>query len=393
MNYPIGRRAALQYLMLGAGSFATAQFTASCQQNAANSADAAHVGDRPSQPMIKSQPPQWFMPDEAEPHACTWMAFGASRRIWGADLVEAVQDNLALIARTIAQYEPVTMLVRESERTIAQKKCGPDVDLVVAPLDDLWMRDMGPVFVQNDQGELGAITFNFNGWGNKQRHRNDAQVADFVTRQTAAQRIQAPIVVEGGGIEVDGNGTALMTESCILNPNRNPGLTKADCEAILKPLLGLRKIIWLPGIRDRDITDGHIDFYARFTQPGVVVAADDRNPNSFDHRVTQTHLEILENETDADGNPLEIITLETPRRVRPDFKNPEFAAGYINFYVINGAVLLPEFGDPTRDRAAQATLRNLFPGRTVIPLNVDAIAAGGGGIHCTTQQQGDFRSY
>ena len=390
MNSPIGRRTTLQYLMLGAGAFATAQWTASCQPNAANSADVvnpANVGDRPAPPLPKSHPSQWFLPDEAAPHTRTWMAFGASRQVWGADLVEAVQDNLALIARTIAQYESVTMVVRPSERAIAQQKCGPDVDLVVAPLDDLWMRDMGPVFVQNDQGALGAINFNFNGWGNKQRHRNDAKIADFVTRQTAAHPIQAPIVMEGGGIEVDGNGTALMTESCILNPNRNPGLTKADCEAILKPLLGLRKIIWLPGIRDRDITDGHIDFYARFTQPGVVVAADDPNPNSFDHRVTQTHLEILENETDADGNPLEIITLETPQRVRPDFNNPEFAAGYINFYVINGAVLLPEFGDQARDRQAQATLRNLFPERTIIPLNIDAIAAGGGGIHCTTQQE------
>ena len=135
------------------------------------------------------------------------------------------------------------------------------------------------------------------------------------------------------------------------------------------------------------ITDGHVDFYARFARPGVVIAANDRDPDSFDHAVTQAHLEILKSEADADGNPLEILTLETPSTVRPEFDNPDFAAGYINFYVINSAVLLPEFGDRPRDLAAQDTLRNLFPGRTIIPLNIDAIAAGGGGIHCTTQQE------
>lgn len=193
--------------------------------------------------------PTWLMPDESDPHARTWMAFGASREIWGERLLSGVQDNLATIAKAIAQYEPVSMLVRQEDYEIAARKCGSSVELVVAPLDDLWMRDTGPVFVKNAQGKLGGINFNFNGWGNKQAHRNDAKVAAAVLQQSGIEAIKTEIVLEGGGIEVDGQGTAIMTESCVLNENRNPGMQKAACESILKPLLGLRKIIWLPGIR------------------------------------------------------------------------------------------------------------------------------------------------
>jgi agmatine deiminase len=209
------------------------------------------------------------MPDETDRHLCTWMAFSASADIWGREYVSGVQDNLATIARTIAQYEPVKMLVRPEEYDIALAKCGSDVELIVSSFDDLWMRDTGPVFVVNDEGEKAAIDFNFNGWGNKQYHDRDVEVAAFVAQEAGVQLINTDIVCEGGGIEVDGMGTAIITESCIINNNRNPGWTKADCEAELKALLGLRKIIWLPGISGYDITDGHTDFYARFASPGL----------------------------------------------------------------------------------------------------------------------------
>ncbi|MEM9136664.1 MAG: agmatine deiminase family protein [Cyanobacteria bacterium P01_F01_bin.42] len=337
--------------------------------------------------VAESSAPLWFMPDEAEPHEQTWMAFGASAEVWGQRLLPSVQDNLATIAQAIAQYEPVSMLVREAEYDLAAQKCGPSINLVVAPLDDLWMRDAGPVFVKDRSGRLGGIDFNFNGWGQKQRHERDAKVAAFTTRQAGAQDITTELVLEGGGIEVDGKGTAIITESCVLNKNRNPGLTKSDCEAMLKPLLGLRKIIWLPGIRGRDITDGHTDFYARFAQHGVVIAGYDPDPSSFDYAVTKRHLEILRSATDADGRKLEVAVIESPSRVRPEFENAEFAAGYINFYVVNGAIIAPEFGDPIADNKARLLLEDLFPARDVVQLNIDAIAAGGGGIHCTTQQQ------
>ncbi|NJL52056.1 MAG: agmatine deiminase family protein [Hydrococcus sp. SU_1_0] len=195
---------------------------------------------------------QWFMPDEADPHERTWMAFGASRKIWGEQLLTEVQANLGTIAKAIAQYEPVSMLVREQDYDLATEKCGSSVNLVIAPLDDLWMRDTGPVFVKDNLGRLGGIDFNFNGWGQKQDHRHDAKVAKFVTQQSSVAIVNTELILEGGGIEVDGKGTAIITESCVLNENRNPSMTKSDCEAILQPLLGLRKIIWLPGIRGQD---------------------------------------------------------------------------------------------------------------------------------------------
>jgi agmatine deiminase len=335
----------------------------------------------------RTQGTTWLMPDESEPHDRTWMAFGASRKIWGQKLLPEVQNNLATIAKAIAHYEPVSMLVRQEDYEIAAQRCGSSVNLVVSTLDDLWIRDTGPVFVKDDLGNLGGIDFNFNGWGKKQDHGKDAKVSKFVIQQSGVQSINTQLVLEGGGIEVDGKGTAIITESCVLNKNRNPGVTKAECEAQLKTLLGLRKIIWLPGIRGRDITDGHTDFYARFAHPGTVIAGYDPDPASFDHAVTQKHLKILHSETDADGRKLEVAVIESPTSIRRKFESDDFAAGYINFYVVNGAVIAPEFGDAIADKKAKSTLQDLFPDRDIIQLNIDAIAAGGGGIHCTTQQQ------
>jgi len=186
---------------------------------------------------------------------------------------------------------------------------------------------------------------------------------------------------------VDGEGTAIITESCVLNRNRNPGLSKAVCEDELSRVLGLEKIIWLPGIAGKDITDGHTDFYARFAGAGVVVAGQDKDPDSFDHAVTHRHLEILRGATDAKSRRLKVVTLPGPQRVREEYENHDFAAGYINFYLCNGAVIAPEFGDRAADKNTNRILSDLFPDREIIQLNIDGVAAGGGGIHCTTQQQ------
>ncbi len=329
----------------------------------------------------------WHMPDEGERHSATWMAFGPGEAVWGATLQRGAQEALGRIARAIVAHEPVNMLVREEDYETASRLCGNKVQLIVQDIDDLWMRDTGPVFVKNASGQLAGVDFNFNGWGNKQEHEADAQAAAFVCAHSNVARLQTKLVLEGGGIEVDGQGTAIITESCVLNANRNPGVSKAACEAELKRLLGLQKIIWLPGIAGRDITDGHTDFYARFTQPGVVVAGLDTDPDSYDHAVTRRHLDILRNATDARGRKLKVMVLNAPTDIRPRYRNDEFAAGYINFYVCNGAVIAPQFGDSRADRNCQAILREQFPGRDIIMLDIDAIAGGGGGIHCTTQQQ------
>ncbi|WP_239042919.1 agmatine deiminase family protein [Citrobacter freundii] len=329
----------------------------------------------------------WQMPDEGAPHAATWMAFGASAEIWEPHLLPVVQENLALVAKTIAAFEPVNMLVREEDSELAARLCGPSVNLLVHPIDDLWIRDTGPVFVISASGALGCVGFNFNGWGNKQEHERDADVAEFVTDYVHAEFIRSALILEGGGIEVDGEGTAIITESCVLNSNRNPGVSKAECEEELKRLLGLEKIIWLPGIAGKDITDGHTDFYARFTHPGTVVTGLEQDPSSFDYAITRRHLDILRAATDAKGRRLKVVTLEGPSTIRQTYASDDFAAGYINFYLCNDAVIAPQFGDKRTDHNTHAILQEQFIDREIIQLNIDGIAAGGGGIHCATQQQ------
>ncbi|ESA34094.1 agmatine deiminase [Leptolyngbya sp. Heron Island J] len=330
---------------------------------------------------------QWYMPDEAARHLLTWMAFGASERIWGRRLLPEVRRNLVTLAQTIAQYEPVSMLVRADEYDLAKELLGASVELIVSPLDDLWIRDTGPLFVLSKQGQKAGIDFNFNGWGQKQVYQQDAAVAAFVSRQAGAEVINTDLVLEGGCIELDGDSTAIITESCVLNDNRNPGVAKAQFEDQLMPLLGLEKIIWLPGIKGQDITDGHTDFYARFAKPGVVLAAYEPDPSFFDHEVTKQHLEILAEATDAQGRSLEVIVLEAPTTVRDAYETPEFAAGYVGFYVCNRAVIMQEFGDNRADQAARQSLQRAFPEREIVAINLDAIAAGGGSIHCATQQE------
>lgn len=329
----------------------------------------------------------WRMPDEAEPHARTWMAFGAQLDIWGRKLLPVVQQNLADIALAIARFEPVSMLVRPGDMATATRLMGTQVELEEQAVDDFWMRDTGPVFVTHADGHKAAVDFNFNGWGRKQKHAQDALVASFIARRSGTPQMTTPLVLEGGGIEVDGHGTAIITESCVLNENRNPGVSKAACEKELMRLLGLRKILWLPGIRGKDITDGHTDFYARFAAPGVVVAGYDADPDSYDHAVTKQHLAMLREMTDARGQKLEVVVLEGPGTVRERHAGKDFAAGYINFYVCNGAVIAPHFGDRKADAKARDILKDLFPKREVVQLDIDGVAAGGGGIHCTTQQE------
>ncbi|MBP6299874.1 MAG: agmatine deiminase family protein [Arenimonas sp.] len=327
------------------------------------------------------------MPDESEPHIRTWMAFGASKKIWGSKLLSEVQRNLASIANTIVEFEPVNMLVREADLAIAKKLVNSKVKLIVFPLDDIWARDTGSVFVFDDMGRKAAIDFNFNGWGNKQAHAQDTQVAQFMAEAAGVPRVSPRLVLEGGALEVDGQGTGLMTESCILNDNRNPGLSKASVEATLKPLLGLDKIIWLPGVKGKDITDAHIDFYARFVRPGVVVAGYEPDNSFDDHEITKTNIALLKNANDAQGRKLVVHVLTGPASIRDKYASDDFAAGYLNYYLCNGAVIATEFGDKKADDEAKRILEKLYPDRKVIQLNIDGIAAGGGGIHCVTQQE------
>lgn len=335
--------------------------------------------------VLRSQ--SWYMPSETAPHARTWMAFGASRYIWGNFLLPEVQRNIALIANTIIDFEPVTMLVRPEESLLARSLLDERVELMLCPLDDLWIRDSGPVFLLSEDQRLGAIDFNFNAWGNKQPHQFDRLVAGKVARKTDAQLQNTRLVLEGGGIEVDGAGTAIITESCVLNYNRNPGMTRTEFEALFMPLTGTGKVIWLPGARDQDITDGHTDFYARFIESGKVALHYNSDVLTKDHDLTLEHMRIINEATDVLGRPLSGFGMTAPTTWRETYSSEDYSTGYCGFYVCNGAVIAQEFGDPDADAVAKAQLEKAFPNRLVIQLNLDAIASGGGTVHCATLQQ------
>ncbi|MFM5214956.1 agmatine deiminase family protein [Aeromonas hydrophila] len=333
--------------------------------------------------------PRFYMPEESTFQTRVWVAFAASEAIWGSDY-PAVQATIGRLVQAMVPYTQVNVLCREAEQALARQLCGEqNTRFIVAELDDIWLRDTGGVFVQNGEGELGLVDFNFNGWGDKQEHEQDAGVAELVSKQADARYLQSKLTGEGGGIEVDGNGTAILTESCWLNSNRNPGVSKAQLEAELKANLGLRKIIWLPGIKGKDITDAHVDFYARFVRPGVVVVNLDNDPESHDYEVTRQHMAILKQATDADGNKLELHVLPPPLDGRDNrfSRSRDFAAGYINYLPLNGAVIAPEFGDKAADSYCHELLTRLYPSRDIVQINIDPVAAGGGGIHCITLHQ------
>ena len=336
---------------------------------------------------------KWFMPEESELHKRTWMSFIASYDIWEERQAKEVQRNLALIAKTIAKYEPVSVLVRKQDYKLAlQLLEGLDshnypIELIEFKMNDLWMRDTGPTFVVNDKGQKRAVNFNFNGWGEKQDYEDDAKIADFVAKTAEVESIQSTLILEGGCFEVNGQGTAIMTESCILNDNRNPSKSKIEVENELKILLGLEKIIWLKGIKGKDIADGHTDFYARFAKPDVVIVSRDTDKSSYDYKITRENIDILKASTDAKGNPFKIIVLDTPWDINTKYGTKGFAAGYVGYYVCNGAIIIQKFGDKSIDNVAKQKLSTVFPKYHIEQIAIDGIASGGGSIHCATQQE------
>lgn len=329
----------------------------------------------------------WRVPGEHVRHRRTWMAWPSSWAIWG-NWLPGIQQDIALIARTIARYEPVVMLARDADAARkARRLCGRNVRVIESiAVDDCWMRDTGPVFRKAKRGSLGALGLGFNGWGDKQPHANDALVARQVAARAGARFERSGVVGEGGGVECDGDGTLMATESCWVNDNRNPGKTKAQIERELLAEYGAKKMLWVPGLRGKDITDDHIDATSRFIKPGVVmVQVPPRSRDDVWAEDARQQRRILSRSTDARGRRLAIIEMAGPREVRPAARS--FLDSYVNFALANGAVIAAQFGDEDRDRACRKTLRQAFQGREVVQLNVDRLHLGGGGIHCVTQQQ------
>ncbi|WP_026870425.1 agmatine deiminase [Inquilinus limosus] len=328
----------------------------------------------------------YVMPAEWESHSRCWMAWPCREEVWGENL-DAARTAYADVARAIADFEPVTMVcnpadVAEASLTLGN---GTAIDVVSMEIDDSWLRDSGPTFLLDRNGHLAGAHWRFNAWGQKyQPYSRDAVVAKRILKHVGARRFRAPFVLEGGAIHVDGEGTVLTTEQCLLNQNRNPDVTKAQVEQNLRDWLGVSTVIWLPEGLEDDETDGHIDEIACFVRPGVVLAlsTDDKSDGNFD--VLQTNLDILRSAKDAKGRPLQVI--EVPQPARQEHKGKRLSLSYINFYIANGGVVMPAF-DVAEDERAFRIIRDAFPNRRVVQVHARDIFLGGGGIHCITQQQ------
>ncbi len=341
----------------------------------------ADAGNGMTNPNIRYE-----MPLESDPHERTLMQWPVNRNIYDRRSLARVQRAIARIANRIAEYEPVAMLVAATDAAHARTLLSGDIELWDIPTDDLWCRDSGPTFVHDPAGKLAIAHIRFNGWGNKQPHAKDAQIAARVAARLVLPLIDTGLVGEQGGVEHDGAGTLLAHASCWANVNRNR-MSRDEIGRKLLRALGGKKMIWAPGIAGKDITDYHIDALARFVGPGKLLiqlgdTIDPEDPWSVSGHET---LDILRQSTDASGRKLEIVRLPDPVDIRS--AEPDFVASYVNYYVCNDAVIAAQFGDQTADGHAREMLQSLYPGRTVEMLEIDAIGESGGGIHCATQQQ------
>ncbi|AJC55795.1 agmatine deiminase family protein [Streptomyces sp. 769] len=333
------------------------------------------------------------MPPEWAPHERTWMAWPGPNFTFGAEGDETLAEARrawAAVARAVRQYEPVTVVAGPGQLDGARALLGEDVELVERPLDDAWMRDIGPTFLTNDQGELAAVDWVFNGWGAQEwaAWDRDAKMAEQVAGLAGARRYATSLVNEGGGIHVDGEGTVLLTDTVQLDPGRNPGRTKEEVEAEIHAHLGTTKAIWLPRGLYADYgqfgTRGHVDIVAAFARPGVVMVHTQPDPDHPDRAICNEIVKVLRASTDARGRRLEVVEIPAPTVIEADGELVDYS--YINHLQCNDGIVLCAFDDP-RDEEAAAIFRRLFPGRTVTLVDARTIFAAGGGIHCITQQQ------
>jgi agmatine deiminase len=327
------------------------------------------------------------LPAEYAKHQLTWMAHGANERLWPKAFLPDVRKNLVLIAQTIAKYEPVSLLVRPRERDSSKELYAGAVTYLERPIDSVWLRDSFPTLLINPAGGLRAINFHFIGWEDIEQYKRDAKLAQFMAKHQQLELLDADIKLDASALEVDGAGTAILTESSVFYAGRNSQLAKVQIENRLRRLAGIQKVIWLPGDPNGDLARRRTDYYARFIQAGSVLVNHEPNPDYREHAITLQHQTILKAATDAQGQRLKIQVLDKPRTVRSDFVSASFASSYLGFYICNGAVILQEFGDPRTDNAARRVLSAAFPERKIEILNIDALASGGASIHSVTRQQ------
>jgi agmatine deiminase len=327
-------------------------------------------------------------PAEWTPHSAVWTAWPADGDLW-LDNLEPAQKEVAAMIRALASPGPdgrpgdaVKLLVHGPEALLsAERAVGDLCEIVQARYGDIWLRDTGPIFSSGDQCSL----FTFNGWGGKYVLDHDDEVSEFVARGSGAEFIRHDKVLEGGALDWDGEGTVLTTRECLLNPNRNPGMTEAKAEEFLRETLGMRRIVWIERGLLNDHTDGHIDNIARFVAPGVVVCQSPASPDDPNAERLDEIAAGLKGQRDARGRMLQVIRIPSPGLVEGEEGEP-VPASHMNFLIGNSTVVVPTYGTPTAKAAVEA-LKPLFPGRAVIGLSARHILSGGGAFHCITQQQ------
>ena len=333
--------------------------------------------------MITPKQAGFRMPAEWAPHARTWMMWPSRPEVWD-DMAET-KRNYAAIAHAIRDFEPLTMLVRPEDRAEASSLLGADIDLLDHPIDDSWARDAGPCFLTDGKGAKAGVSFRFNAWGGKyDPYDGDDSAADAIMAASGVQTFQSQLIAEGGAISVDGEGTILTTESCLPNTNRNPDWTRDQIEEELKERLGGDKVIWLPGNVEETETDGHVDGVAVFIAPGVVLIEAEGDANNPWREINRQNLMAMEGQTDAKGHPIRLVRIG---EALGDFGDHEmFCRSYVNAYICNGGVIMPKYG-VREDGLAREIFEEYLPDRRVVSVPIPAIAIGGGGIHCITQQE------
>ncbi len=336
-----------------------------------------------------SSPTSGFrFPAEWEPHAATWLAWPHRRATFLGDF-EEVQLAFAKLVRLLAYYEPVRVI--GSENVLRQASSlleGVDqVELIEIPTDDSWVRDTGPVFLKSKgaHAELGIANFGFNAWGGKYPSWDaDAAVAEKIAGHLGLKVVEAEMVLEGGAIETDGEGTLLVNHRCIDDPRRNPGCSREKLTSILRSSLGIDTVLWVNGDLVGDDTDGHIDQLARFVAPGCVVAARQPDRGDLNHESLEANFALLKSLRDAKGRLLDVVPIDLPPRVF--FEDVQLPASYLNFFIVNGGVIVPTFGHAL-DAVAIATIQRFFPDREVVSFSALELIRGRGAVHCVTCQQ------
>lgn len=324
-----------------------------------------------------AMPPAWA------PHAATLMAWPCRLALWG-DLLEAAKDDYAAVARAVARFEPVLMACPPGSASEVRSRIGGTEHAVVPlefPIDDSWARDSGPICVVDASGRVAAVQFRFNAWGDRWHpHGDDARLPERVAEHLGMRLFRAPMVLEGGAVETDGDGTLLTTEQCLLNPNRNPTMGREEIEATLRAYLGVETVVWLPFGQETDAgpegTDGHVDGAAAYLAPGRVLLDVRADPASPEHRASHANLDALRAARDARGRVIDVRTFDP---------GPFAGVPYANHYLVNGGAIVPMSGDAEADAYVLGVIAEAWPGREIVGVPGKVLDAGGGGPHCITQ--------